>query len=149
MIGKLTYFIFGIITTLTFVYLTDIFTEQESSTEIYTPTYTTNPETEQSARVMDADAVYFDTDNDGDEENILLYSCQGCNAPPREMVIIDDGQLVFHYEGANLEFIPEEAGSFTVDEANVPRDGRRIRTLFTYDDLTQVYTKTETISKTQ
>jgi len=140
------FFILGVALTAgsIFIYLA----AKPENPKAYTPTYTTNPKTEQSARVMEADIVYFDTDDDGDEENILMYSCQGCNAPPREMAIIDDGKLVFFYEGANLKFIPEATGSFTIDEANIPRDGRRIQTQFTYDELTQGYKKPETISKT-
>ena len=83
--------------------------------------------------------VYFDTDGDGDEENIILYSCYLCNAPPREIAIIDDGELVFFYEGGQLNFIPVEPGSFIINETNVPRDGRRIETLFKYEDGSQNY----------
>jgi len=117
-------------------------------TEVYTPTYITNKETGASARAMEADIIYFDTDGDGEEENILLYSCQGCNKPPREMAIIDDGRLVFFYEGGQLRFIPNEPGSFTVDETNIPADGRRIQTEFLFSAEGNDYVLVEDVSTT-
>lgn len=135
---KISFFLLGItLTTCVFYIYTNTQTEEP---EQYIPTFTTNEETGASARVMEADVIYFDTDGDGDEENILLYSCQGCNAPPREIAIIDDGELVFHYEGGNMKFIPVEPGVFIIDEANVPRDGRRIETLYKYDQSISSYT---------
>jgi len=115
--------------------------------ESYTPTYVLNEETGTSARSMEAEIVYFDTDGDGDEENVLIYSCEGCNAPPREIAIIDDGELVFFYEGGNLQFIPVEPGLFIVDESNVPRDGRRIETQYSYDLASSTYKVVETLQK--
>jgi len=135
--SNVAFFVLGVaVTTGSFCLYSTI---QSEKPETYAPTYITNNETGTSARNMEADIVYFDTDGDGDEENVLLYSCQGCNAPPREMAIIDDGELVFYYEGGNLEFIPDEAGSFIVNEANIPRDGRRIETEFHYDDSNASY----------
>ena len=140
---KIIYFVLGISFT---VFVAGIFnyyfpTQEAPTKEEYIPRYSTNEETGASARIMEADVVYFDTDGDGEEENIILYSCYLCNAPPREMAIIDDGELVFFYEGGQLNFIPVEPGSFIVDEANVPNDGRRIETQYRYDKASASYSK--------
>jgi hypothetical protein len=137
--SKIFFLIIGSILTLSLVYLADLFKKEDVLTETYIPQFVTNQETGASGRLMEADIIYYDTDNDGKEENIILYSCNGCNAPPRELAIIDDGELTFSYEGANLKFIPIEPGAFTIDEANVPRDGRRIETNYFYDELTGRY----------
>jgi len=134
---KILFFLLGV-TLPTSAFYTYSITQTEV-TEVYTPTFVSNEETGASARIMEADVIYFDTDGDGKEENILLYSCQGCNAPPRELAIIDDGELVFFYEGGQLNFIPAEPGSFIVDEINVPKDGRRIETKFLFDTETNQY----------
>jgi len=140
---RIIYFILGISFAIfiagTFNYY---FPTQEAPTkEEYIPRYSTNEDTGASARIMEADVVYFDTDGDGEEENIILYSCYLCNASPREMAIIDDGELVFFYEGGNIEFIPVEPGVFIIDETNVPRDGRRIETTYRYDNIVKDYRK--------
>ena len=140
---KIIYFFIGISFT---VFVAGIFnyyfpTQDAPTKEEYIPRYSANEETGASARIMEADVVYFDTDGDGDEENIILYSCYLCNAPPREMAIIDDGELVFFYEGGNIEFIPVEPGVFIIDETNVPRDGRRIETTYRYDNVVKDYRK--------
>jgi len=142
---KIIYFFIGISFT---VFVAGIFnyyfpTQESPTKEEYIPRYSTNEDTGASARIMEADVVYFDTDGDGEEENILLYSCEGCNAPPREMAIIDDGELVFFYEGGQLNFIPVEPGSFIVDEANVPNDGRRNGTQFGHNNDSNQYFKIE------
>lgn len=134
---NISFFLLGITLTVCAFYIYAITQTEEA--EQYTPTFTTNEETGASARVMEADVIYFDTDGDGKEENILLYSCQGCNAPPRETAIIDDGELVFHYEGGNMKFMPVEPGVFIIDEANIPRDGRRIEKKFQYQSSTNSY----------
>jgi hypothetical protein len=137
MLSKVLFFLFGIaITACTFFIYYDT---QTKEAEVYIPTFTTNEETGASARIMEADVIYFDTDGDGEEESVLLYSCSGCNAPPREMAIIDDGELVFFYEGGNMKFKPVEPGVFIVDETNVPRDGRRIKTKYQYQPSTTSY----------
>lgn len=105
------------------------------------PEYVTNTQTGASARIMETDIIYFDTDNDGDEENVILYSCYGCNAPPRELAIIDDGELVLFIEGGNLSFTPTAPGVFTISEANVPRDGSRISTKYSYDAESKTYSQ--------
>ena len=138
---KIIYFILGISFT---VFVAGIFnyyfpTQEAPTKEEYIPRYSTNEETGASARIMEANVVYFDTDGDGKEENIILYSCYLCNAPPREIAIIDDGELVFFYEGGQLNFIPVEPGSFIVDEANVPNDGRRIETQYRYNNDKSIY----------
>lgn len=138
---KIIYFFIGISFT---VFVAGIFnyyfpTQEAPSKEEYIPRYSTNEETGASARIMEANVVYFDTDGDGKEENIILYSCYLCNAPPREIAIIDDGELVFFYEGGQLNFIPVEPGSFIVDEANVPNDGRRIETQYRYNNDKSIY----------
>jgi hypothetical protein len=140
---KIIYFFIGISFT---VFVAGIFnyyfpTQEAPTKEEYIPRYSTNEETGASARIMEADVVYFDTDGDGEEENIILYSCYLCNASPREMAIIDDGELVFFYEGGNIEFIPVEPGVFIIDETNVPRDGRRIETTYRYDNIVKDYRK--------
>ena len=127
---NLTTFLLGIILTLFFVYVYTY--TQSEEVETYTPTFISNEDTDASARIMEAEVIYFDTDGDGEEENILLYSCSGCNAPTREMAIIDDGELVFFYEGGELKFVPVESGTFIINETNVPRDGRRIVTKYQY-----------------
>jgi len=132
---KIIYFVLGISFT---VFVAGIFnyyfpTQEDPTKEEYIPRYSTNEDTGASARIMEADVIYFDTDGDGEEENIILYSCYLCNAPPREMAIIDDGELTFFYEGGELQFIPIKAGTFTINETNVPRDGRRIETEYLYD----------------
>ena len=134
-------FLLGTLLTLFAVYVYTSTQSEEIKT--YTPTFISNEETGASARIMEADVIYFDTDGDGDEENIILYSCYLCNAPPREIAIIDDGELVFFYEGGQLNFIPVEPGSFIINETNVPRDGRRIETLFKYEDGSQNYVSIE------
>ena len=138
---KIIYFFIGISFT---VFVAGIFnyyfpTQETPLKEEYIPHYSTNEETGASARIMEADVIYFDTDGDGEEESVLLYSCSGCNAPPREMAIIDDGELVFFYEGGNMKFKPVEPGVFIVDETNVPRDGRRIKTKYQYQPSTTSY----------
>jgi len=138
---RIIYFILGISFT---VFVAGIFnyyfpTQEAPTKEEYIPRYSTNEETGASARIMEANVVYFDTDGDGKEENIILYSCYLCNAPPREIAIIDDGELVFFYEGGQLNFIPVEPGSFIVDEANVPNDGRRIETQYRYNNDKSIY----------
>jgi|AntRauTorckE6833_2_1112554.scaffolds.fasta_scaffold28184_1 hypothetical protein len=138
---KIIYFFIGISFT---VFVAGIFnyyfpTQEATTKEGYIPRYSTNEETGASARIMEANVVYFDTDGDGKEENIILYSCYLCNAPPREIAIIDDGELVFFYEGGQLNFIPVEPGSFIVDEANVPNDGRRIETQYRYNNDKSIY----------
>ena len=138
---KIIYFVLGISFT---VFVAGIFnyyfpTQEAPTKEEYIPRYSTNEETGASARIMEANVVYFDTDGDGKEENIILYSCYLCNAPPREIAIIDDGELVFFYEGGQLNFIPVEPGSFIVDEANVPNDGRRIETQYRYNNDKSIY----------
>jgi hypothetical protein len=138
---KIIYFVLGISFT---VFVAGIFnyyfpTQEAPTKEEYIPRYSTNEETGASARIMEANVVYFDTDGDGKEENIILYSCYLCNAPPREIAIIDDGELVFFYEGGQLNFIPVEPGSFIVDEANVPNDGRRIVTQYRYNNDKSIY----------
>lgn len=130
---KIVHFISGILATVFAVILYNYHAPETISINEYVDSYSTNEETGASSRIMEADVVYFDTDGDGEEENILLYSCQGCNAPPREMAIIDDGELTFFYEGGELQFIPIKAGTFTINETNVPRDGRRIETEYLYD----------------
>jgi hypothetical protein len=130
-------FLLGTLLTLFAVYVYTSTQSEEIKT--YTPTFISNEETGASARIMEADVIYFDTDGDGDEENIILYSCYLCNAPPREIAIIDDGELVFFYEGGDLKFIPTKPGAFTIDEANVPRDGRRIETSYIYNKSTSIY----------
>ena len=140
---KIIYFFIGISFT---VFVAGIFnyyfpTQEATTKEGYIPRYSTNEDTGASARIMEADVVYFDTDGDGKEENIILYSCFLCNAPPREMAIIDDGELVFFYEGGNIEFIPVEPRVFIIDETNVPRDGRRIETTYRYDNIVKDYRK--------
>ena len=136
---RIIYFIAGILITILVVSLFNHYAPKTPSTEDYTARYSTNEETGASARIMEADVVYFDTDGDGKEENIILYSCYLCNAPPREIAIIDDGELVFFYEGGQLNFIPVEPGSFIVDEANVPNDGRRIETQYRYNNDKSIY----------
>lgn len=130
---KIVHFISGILATVFAVILYNYHAPETISINEYVDSYSTNEETGASSRIMEADVVYFYTDGDGEEENILLYSCQGCNAPPREMAIIDDGELTFFYEGGELQFIPIKAGTFTINETNVPRDGRRIETEYLYD----------------
>jgi hypothetical protein len=134
---KVSFFLIGIIITTCAFYIYSNTRTLES--EKHTSTFTTNEETGASARIMEADVIYFDTDGDGEDENILLYSCQGCNAPPREMAIIDDGELVFFYEGGELKFIPQKAGSFVISEARVPRDGRSLSTWYSYATSSSKY----------
>ena len=132
---KIIYFFIGISFT---VFVAGIFnyyfpTQEATTKEGYIPRYSTNEDTGASARIMEADVVYFDTDGDGKEENIILYSCYLCNAPPRELAIIDDGKMVFFYEGGQLNFIPVEPGSFVIEEANVPSDGRNIENTYEFN----------------
>ena len=134
---KILFFLLGVALPTSAFYTYSV--TQTEQTEVYTPTFITNEETGTSAPIMEADVIYFDTDKDGEEENILLYSCQGCNAPPREMAIIDDGEMVFFYEGGQLTFMPVEPGSFIIDEANVPNDGRRLKTKYSYSKDTGEY----------
>ena len=140
---KIIYFILGISFTVFIAGTFNHYSPDQIVTEVeeYTPRYSTNEDTGASARIMEADVIYFDTDGDGEEENVLLYSCQGCNAPPQELAIIDDGELVFFYEGGNIEFIPVEPGVFIIDETNVPRDGRRVETIYRYDNMVKDYKK--------
>ena len=134
---KVLFFLLGItVTTCAFYIYSSTQTEEA---EQYIPTFVTNEETGASARIMEADVIYFDTDGDGEEENILLYSCQGCNAPPRELAIIDDGELVFFYEGGELEFIPDEPGIFIIIETNVPRNSEHISTQYSFKSFSEGY----------
>lgn len=142
---KIIYFILGISFTVFTAGTFNHYSPDQIVTEVeeYTPRYSTNEETGASARTMEAEVIYYDTDGDGEEENIILYSCYLCNAPPREIAIIDDGELVFFYEGGDIEFIPVEPGVFIIDETNIPRDGRRIETHFEYENGSQNYVSIE------
>ncbi len=108
------------------------------------PVYSTSPETSKYTKGMDANVFYHDTDGDGEEENILIYNCDLCNAPPRELAIIDNGELAFFFEGGNLEFTPLAPGSFSITEANIPRDGRTIITTYKFSTDIKKY---ETINQ--
>lgn len=135
MLTRISFFLIGaVLTTCLFLLVPTLKTANHQSLTL---------EESVSTSSLNAEVIYFDTDGDGEEENILLYSCQGCNAPPRELAIIDDGELVFFYGGGELQFIPVEAGVFIINETNVPRDGRRIESRYSYNKDTETYISAE------
>jgi hypothetical protein len=45
----------------------------------------------------------LDIDKDGKLEELVYYSCPGCNAPSRNVDIIKDGRIIFSAHGGSLE----------------------------------------------
>lgn len=49
-----------------------------------------------------------DIDKDGKDEDIVFYSCLGCNALSRAVDIIKENRIIFTAEGAQLQLLPLE-----------------------------------------
>ena len=45
----------------------------------------------------------LDIDKDGKSEELIYYSCPGCNAPSRNVDVIKNGRIIFSAQGGNLE----------------------------------------------
>lgn len=68
------------------------------------------------------DVSQVDINNDGQIENVIYYSCVGCNAPARNIDIEKDNQIIFTVEGGELAFENiEYVGSFCIYTALIPR----------------------------
>jgi len=83
----------------------------------------------------------MDIDNDEKKEQIIYYSCSGCNAPPRSLDIIKDMTIIFTANGASLELKPltNEKG-FYLETAIIPRDSGAItRVKFLTNDDGKLY----------
>ncbi|MCA9365269.1 hypothetical protein KC723_00050 [Candidatus Kaiserbacteria bacterium] len=64
----------------------------------------------------------IDIDNDGNYEQIIYYSCIGCNTLPRNIDIIKDNRIIFTAEGGQLGFANvDDLSGFVIYSALLPR----------------------------
>jgi len=86
----------------------------------------------------------IDIDMDGKKENIVYYSCRGCNGTPRSLDIIKDGRIIFTADGSNLKLLSLDSEiGFYIDNPIIPRDGRYTRIKFIADKDGNYYVKSE------